>query len=115
MFSESLMLSTLLHCSRPLTCADDPSSLASKGTKAKLQHGVGSALADLQTLAKHPVYVLNVAGTAVYTGDSQTQLSKHLASVQAVCGVIRSFLLHCLALGIFITVVSVHRSCQCTS
>ncbi|KAL0039798.1 hypothetical protein WJX77_008229 [Trebouxia sp. C0004] len=34
----------------------------------KIQRGVASALADLKTLAKHPVYVLNVAATAVYTG-----------------------------------------------
>ncbi|KAA6424015.1 MAG: sugar transporter spinster transmembrane [Trebouxia sp. A1-2] len=34
----------------------------------KLQRGVASALVDLKTLAKHPVYVLNVAATAVYTG-----------------------------------------------
>lgn len=34
----------------------------------KVQHGVAAALADLKTLAKHPVYVLNVAATAVYTG-----------------------------------------------
>ena len=33
-----------------------------------MQHGVAAALADLRTLAQHPVYVLNVAGTAVYTG-----------------------------------------------
>jgi len=31
---------------------------------------VASALADLKTLAKHPVYVLNVAATAVYTGTT---------------------------------------------
>ena len=54
---------------------DDPSSLASKGVSHKLQHGIGSALADLKTLAKHPVYVLNVAGTAVYTGDLQNTLT----------------------------------------
>ena len=35
-----------------------------------MQHGVAGALADLRTLAKHPVYVLNVAGTAVYTGKN---------------------------------------------
>ena len=36
----------------------------------KVQRGVASALADLKTLAKHPVYVLNVAATAVYTGTA---------------------------------------------
>ncbi len=36
----------------------------------KLQRGVASALVDLKTLAKHPVYVLNVAATAVYTGTA---------------------------------------------
>lgn len=34
----------------------------------KLQRGVASAWVDLKTLARHPVYVLNVAATAVYTG-----------------------------------------------
>ena len=46
----------------------DSSSSESKRLGNKLQHGVTAALADLKTLAKHPVYVLNVAGTAVYTG-----------------------------------------------
>ena len=49
---------------------DDAGSLASKGVTNKLQRGIGSALADLKTLAKHPVYLLNVAGTAVYTGQT---------------------------------------------
>ncbi|KAL3133909.1 hypothetical protein ABBQ32_008365 [Trebouxia sp. C0010 RCD-2024] len=50
------------------TGSGDPSSNEGKGLGDKVQHGVTAALADLKTLAKHPVYVLNVAGTAVYTG-----------------------------------------------
>ena len=44
----------------------------------KVQQGVANAMADLRTLAKHPVYVLNVAGTAVYTGTHSLGLLKWL-------------------------------------
>ena len=50
------------------TGSGDSSSHVSTSLGEKLQHGAAAALADLKTLAKHPVYVLNVAGTAVYTG-----------------------------------------------
>ena len=44
----------------------------------KLQRGVASALVDLKTLAKHPVYVLNVAATAVYTGTTMFAMAIQL-------------------------------------
>ncbi len=44
----------------------------------KLQRGVASAWVDLKTLAKHPVYVLNVAATAVYTGTTMFTMSIQL-------------------------------------
>lgn len=48
--------------------SEDSTSGLGKTLGEKVQHGVASAIADLKTLAKHPIYVLNVAGTAVYTG-----------------------------------------------
>ena len=57
------------------TGSEDSSSHISETLGQKLQHGVAAALADLKTLAKHPVYVLNVAGTAVYTGTHPAKCS----------------------------------------
>lgn len=58
----------LQHPSCVFIAGSASSSNESKRLGDKLQHGVTAALADLRTLAQHPVYILNVAGTAVYTG-----------------------------------------------
>ena len=58
----------------------------------KLQRGVASAWVDLKTLARHPVYVLNVAATAVYTGTATfiMAIQLHLQPQNAPCSAMLS-------------------------
>lgn len=70
---------------------------------SRLQHTLAAALADLETLVKHPVYVLNVAATAVYTGAQPAKRSSimcffcKLRLVAYCSSVVRCLLLHFLS------------------
>ena len=65
---RALWLNAVANSCKLAAGSVDSNSELSTSFGEKLQRGVASALADLRTLAKHPVYVLNVAATAVYTG-----------------------------------------------
>ena len=72
----------------------DSGSQLGKTLGKKVQHGATAALADLKTLAKHPVYVLNVAATAVYTGKclkSRLELFRHMFRVHSLCSLCSSW------------------------
>ena len=85
----------------------DSSSSESKRLGHKLQHGVTAALADLKTLAKHPVYVLNVAGTAVYTGTHSARNAYSTAYIVCLqC-------LHCLQCLLAVCCMYEHRPGWC--
>ena len=53
---------------------------------SKVQHTLAGVGADVATLARHPVYVLNVAATAVYTGAvSCTWNDLHMHEALPMC------------------------------
>ena len=66
----------------------------------RLQHTMTAVLADLVTLVKHPVYVLNVAATAVYTGAQPTKRSRTMC---CFCKLGWSAIAHLLSIACYFT------------